>query len=184
MSAELAAARAAMRARQGAGARFDAASAPADDLDLARRGTAYFARLLNGLDDEALGLPAARGGSRADVVAEIGVAARAMAVSLAAVRDGAVGPVDDPSGHAVRIALAETLPRHALRYLVRHAALHLDVEWRDLTDAGWGGEIVLPDGARLALRDTPIHRARAVWSAALDLDAGGRAQDLPARLQA
>ena len=65
MTDSLEAARAALQARQGEGARYDAATAPARDLDWARRGTAYFARMLNGLSDAALdtgmqGMPEAR----------------------------------------------------------------------------------------------------------------------------
>ena len=47
----------ALRQRQGAGARYDAPNAPHDDLLLARRGAAYFARQLNRLDDTALDAP-------------------------------------------------------------------------------------------------------------------------------
>ena len=183
MSTELAAARAAMRARQGAGARYDADAAPADDLDLARRGTAYFARLLNALDDVALDRPSQGNGSRAKIVADVGITARALAVALAGLREGQAGPAANPVRHAADVALAATLPRHALRHLFRHSTVHLDVEWRDLADADWTRDIALCDGDRLAVRDTPMHRARAIWTAALDLDAGGRRRDVPAALR-
>src|SRR5277367_5455137 len=52
-------ARTRLRERQGAGARYDAPTAPAADLLLARRGTAYFARQLNALSDIELDGPSA-----------------------------------------------------------------------------------------------------------------------------
>ena len=59
MNQTLEEARAALRELQGRGARYDAAAAPARELDWARRGTAYFARLLNNLSDEDLDAPSA-----------------------------------------------------------------------------------------------------------------------------
>jgi maleylpyruvate isomerase len=50
-------ARALLRERQGAGARYDSPIAPARDLLWARRGTAYFARKLNELSDSELDAP-------------------------------------------------------------------------------------------------------------------------------
>ncbi len=75
------AAREALKARVGKGARFDAPNAPADDLLLARRGTAYFARKLMELSDEALYEPAAIDGlSRAYVVARLSCGAQHQAL--------------------------------------------------------------------------------------------------------
>lgn len=51
------AAREALKARQGKGARYDAPNAPAEDLLLARRGTAHFARKLMELPDAELYAP-------------------------------------------------------------------------------------------------------------------------------
>ncbi len=168
-----AAERAALIARQGAGARWDAAEAPVDSLLLARRGTAYFARLLNGLRDEALvdcsSLP---GRTRAHVIAHVGYHARGLARLVAAARTGAEGPVDKAD-----IALAASLPARALRGLFAHAALHLDVEWRDLPGPAW--DAPMQGRAGLTMRETPMIRARVIWQAALDLDAGGRARDIP-----
>jgi hypothetical protein len=61
-----------LRVRQGSGARYDADGAPALELTLARRGTAYFARLLNNLRDAELYQPSAvPGWNRAHVVAAV-----------------------------------------------------------------------------------------------------------------
>src|SRR5690606_34928742 len=78
-----------LRARQGRGARYDSAGAPASDLLLARRGTAYFARKLNELADTDLDLPSLREGwSRRHLIAHIGYHARALAHAMEGARAG------------------------------------------------------------------------------------------------
>ncbi|MFC0159663.1 hypothetical protein ACFFKB_17110, partial [Mameliella alba] len=81
------------------------------------------------------------------------------------------------------IAQGATLPPRALRSLVHHAAIHLDVEWRDLTDEGWTLSAPLEGQAVTPLRQTPRLRARVVWKGALDLGNGGRLADVPADLR-
>lgn len=181
MSASDGTARAGLRARPGAGARHDAAAAPAGDLLLARRGTALFARLLNDLPDAALGGDSLRTGwTRAHLVAQVGYQARALSRLVASARTGVWQPMHpDPGAAAAEIALGATLPPRALRHLVDHAAIHLNVEWRDLPDAGWAR--VVPDGlgGAVAVADTPRMRARVLWSAALDLDSGAGLRHVP-----
>ncbi|MGB0411134.1 MAG: maleylpyruvate isomerase N-terminal domain-containing protein, partial [Pikeienuella sp.] len=80
LTAEETAAREALRARQGKGARYDAPNAPHDDLLLARRGAAYFARKLAELNDADLNAPSLRAGwSRRHLIAHTGYHARAFA---------------------------------------------------------------------------------------------------------
>lgn len=180
------AARAALRARQGAGARYDAASAPAADLLLARRGTAYFARKLGELPDAELAEPSlCAGRSRAEVIAAVGYHARALAEVLANLRNGAEHPPCPPE-KALRaeIALGATLPARALRSLVHHAAIHLDVEWRDLSNANWDKRVALSGQETILARATPRLRARVVWQAALDLGNDGRPVDVPEEVRA
>lgn len=185
LTAEEQAAREALRARQGAGARYDAASAPAEDLLLARRGTAYFARKLAELSDADLDAPSLREGvRRRALIAEVGYHARVLAQQVGAVRAGdSVQPIA-PEAHRAEIAQGATLPPRALRSLVHHAAIHLDVEWRDLTDEGWTLSAPLEGQAVTPLRQTPRLRARVVWKGALDLGNGGRLADVPANLRA
>lgn len=173
---------AALKARQGDGARWDADNAPAADLLLARRGTAYFARLLNDLPDAGLFGPSARAGAiRARIVAEVGLEARRLAALAEAARTGAPVEGGEPVTEA-RLALAETLPPRALRSLWAHSSVHLNVEWRDLTEAGWDVGLALPEGD-VPARDLPRLRARSIWAASLALGAGGRAADIPAELR-
>lgn len=173
------AARESLRARQGPGARYDAAAAPAGDLALARRGTACFARVLSGVRDDELAAPSARPGwSRARVAAAVALQAREIAQAI----EDAEGLESDARAatDAAALDLAESLPPRALRNLVAHAAIHLNVVWRDLPDAGWGGTATLAVGPT-PTRDTPRLRALAVWGGAVAL--GGRRRDLPATLR-
>jgi len=177
-------ARAALRARQGPGARYDSPTAPAWELALARRGTAYFARVLNGLPDEAFAGPSRLPGwTRARVIAHVGYGARALARVVESVRTGADLPMyDSEAARAAELDRGASLPPRALRTLFRHAAVHLDVEWRDLSDTGWDGTGRGRDGAPLAVRATPWLRAREVWLHAVDLDGGGSVRDFPPEL--
>lgn len=175
------AARAALREKQGAGARYDAAAAPAEALDWARRGTAYLARLMAGLPDAALRDGLGRDGySRARILAATALQAREMAQAL----EDAIGKAGDraPTDLAA-LALAETLPPRALRHLVDHTNIHLNVTWRDLTDAEWNVALDMKAG-RMVACDTPRLRALTLWRAALDLNAGARIRDLPPALAA
>ncbi len=159
--------RAALKARQGVGARYDAPEAPSETLLLARRGTAYFARVLNGLTDDELMVA-----ERAGAVAETGYHARGLAEALARLRTGQ--PPDPPRAAKD----AASLPARALRGLFQHSAVHLDVEWRDLPGAFW--DVRVPYFAVEAFQ-TPLLRAEFVWRAAVQI--GGRSRDLPAELR-
>lgn len=74
--------------------------------------------------------------------------------------------------------LAETLPARALRHLASHADIHLNVVWRDLSDAEWNLPVALSAGT-IPARATAALRADLLWRDALDLAAGGRLRDLP-----
>jgi maleylpyruvate isomerase len=179
LTAQEQAARQALRARQGAGARYDALGAPAEDLLMARRGSAYFARKLGELSDADLDGPSRQVGvARRLLVAEVGYHARLLAHQVA----GAETPATLAEWQA-QIALGATLPARALRSLIHHAAIHLDVVWRDLRSADWDRTLMLLDGTEITVRATPVLRARLLWQAALDLGNGGRWQDVPPDLR-
>mgnify|MGYP001609737773 CR=1 FL=1 len=177
--------RAALRSRQGAGARHDAATAPAADLDLARRGNAQFARLVSGLSDPALAESSALAGqSRRQIIARIALEARLLATALGALREsGTAAPALPLRPSESEVAFTATLPSEALRHLLHHATIHLDVEWRDTTEAGWERVLRTPDGQETAVRAIPRLRAGTIWQATLDLRAGGRERDLPPALR-
>jgi maleylpyruvate isomerase len=177
---ELADARADLIARQGTGARYDAAAAPAAELALARLGTAYFARKLNELSDRALDGPSGRSGwSRRRVIAAIGLQAREIAQAIADAA-GLVSDEREPTD-AEALDLAETLPPRALRHLVAHADIHLNVVWRDLGDAAWHLPLQVGE-VEMVVDRTPALRAVSLWTAAMDLGNGARMADVPPSL--
>lgn len=178
------AARTALRARQGKGARYDSPSAPAGPLALARLGTAYFARRLNELTGAELDAPSlAPGWSRRHVVAHIGFQARGLARLVEAARQGWPQEVlQEPGAQNEDVAFGATLPDHALRYLFHHSEVHLNVEWRDLSAEGWAASVRTLEGCPVAVAQTPLMRAAAIWLAAVDLANGGTFRDFPADL--
>lgn len=80
------------------------------------------------------------------------------------------------------LQIAETLPARALRHLVAHAAIHLNVVWRDLTPDQWDLNLSGIPGTQ-TIRATRGQRACALWIGACDLGNGGRLADAPADLQ-
>ncbi|MFI5611653.1 maleylpyruvate isomerase family mycothiol-dependent enzyme [Amycolatopsis sp. NPDC051903] len=178
------AARAALRERQGPGARYDSPHAPGRELRWARRGTAYFARKLGELSDAELDRPSLLPGwSRRHVIAHVGYNARALTRLLAWARSGVETPMySSPRQRAAEIEAGATLPARALRSLFAHAATHLDVEWRDLPDTAWDAEIRTAQGRLVPARETAWMRTREVWLHALDLDHGGSPRDFPPEL--
>lgn len=167
----------ALKARQGKGARYDAPSAPGDDLLLARRVTAYLARKLNELSDAELSIASADPSkTRAHIIAHISYAARREALLLEALSTQTAAPLAQiPS-----LDLAATLPARALRHLFEHSKTHLNVTWRDLGDPHWRGHIILPDIGEIAIKNLPKLRARAVLEATVNLRNGASLSDFPA----
>lgn len=153
------------------------------DLLLARRGTAFFSRKLNELSDVDLYGPSrVPGWSRAHVVAHVGYHARELAGAIELARTGARSDLEVTYGpDAVRFSA--TLPPGALRNLHAHAAVHLNVEWRDLPPERWEQLVTVPEAGDEPVSRTPWLRAREVWLAALDLDNGARPEDLPDRIR-
>ncbi|OQO93859.1 maleylpyruvate isomerase family mycothiol-dependent enzyme [Saccharomonospora piscinae] len=178
------AARAALRARQGPGYREDSPQAPARELLWARRGTAYFARVLGGLSDAELDAPSLLPGwSRRHVVAHVGYNARALTRLLEWARTGVETPMyASAEQRGAEIESGATLPARALRSLVAHAERHLDVEWRDLPGPAWEARVRTAQGRLVPVRETAWMRTREVWIHALDLDAGASTRDFPPEL--
>jgi maleylpyruvate isomerase len=90
---------------------------------------------------------------------------------------------DGPSQQAHEVEFGATLPVEALRNLVAHAAVHLNVEWRDLPEAAWQRPVTLADGEVVRAADTVALRSREVWLRALDLRNGAVPDDLPAAMR-
>jgi len=101
------------------------------------------------------------------------------ALSRRRARGERVERIAEPESQIDDVALASTLPPHALRHLFKHSEVHLNVEWRDLPDAGWGASVGTLDGGLVRIADIPLMRAREVWQRAADLDSKGRLADCP-----
>ncbi|KAB8161305.1 maleylpyruvate isomerase family mycothiol-dependent enzyme [Streptomyces sp. 3MP-14] len=181
---ELAEARAALRLRQGAGLREDAAAAPHTELALARLGTAFFARQLTRLDDAELAGPSLLPGwSRAALVAHVGYNARALTRLVAWAETGVETPMyASPEQRAREIERGASLPPRALRALFAHSEVHLNVAWRDLPSAAWSAEVVTAQGRTVPVSETAWMRTREVWVHAVDLANGVGFGELPPEL--
>jgi maleylpyruvate isomerase len=165
-------------------ARTDHVTDPAlaAQLLIARRGQAYYARRLNDLSDEDLDAPSGLPGwSRRDLVAHVGLNARALTRLTEWAATGVETPMyDTPEQRAQDIAFAATLPAQALRNLSDHAAIHLTVEWRDLPGEAWSNPVRTAQGRTVPVSETVWMRAREVWIHAVDLGNGGSFDDFPA----
>lgn len=189
MSGRLDEVRAELKLRQGKGARYHTTSAPLRELDWARRGTAYFARLLNHLSDLELEAPSSLPGlSRSHVVAHCGYQARHLGEFVAAARAASALGGEGRLPVSAHVDWSEidggaTLPARALRNLFTHTAVHLDVEWRDTEAMVWDTVFADATGLPIALKVIPAQRAISLWSNAFDLNAGGRIEDFPVDLR-
>jgi maleylpyruvate isomerase len=153
----------------------------ARQLLLERRGQAYFSRKLNELRDDEFEVPSLLPGwSRADVVAHVGYNARAVARLVDWAETGIETPMyASTAQRAEEIELGATLPVEALRNLSAHAAVHLDVSWRDLPVDAWSHEVRTAQGRLVPVSETVWMRLREVWLHAVDLDNGGLVSDFP-----
>lgn len=153
----------------------------AEALLLVRRGQAFWARKLNELRDDEFDAPSlVPGWSRRHVIAHVGFNARAVARLVEWARTGIESPMyESAEQRATEIDLGATLPIEALRNLAAHAAVHLNVEWRDLPADAWSHEVRTAQGRAIPASETVWLRTREVWIHAIDLDNGARFDDLP-----
>lgn len=164
-------------------ARVDQATDPAVVADLAtvRLGTAFFRRALNRVRDEELGGPSALPDwDRNHVIAHVGYNARA----LARLVDWAATGIETPMYESTQarndeIEFGATLNSEALRNLVEHSAIDLDVRWRDLPDDCWSHEVRTAQGRAVPASETVWMRSREVWLHAVDLASGARFEQIP-----
>ena len=153
-------------------------------LLLARRGTAYFQRKLNELRDDEFDAPSLLPGwSRRYVIAHVGYNARAITHLTEWAATGVETPMyESPEQRKEQLELGATLSPAALRNLCEHAAVHLNVEWRDLPDDAWRTEVRTSQGRVIPASTTVWMRTREVWLHAVDLDNGGSYNDFPPEL--
>jgi len=165
-------------------ARVDQATDPQVVADLAtvRLGTAFFRRALNRLYDVDLdGDSLLRGWTRRHVVAHVGYNARAVARLVDWAATGIETPMyESPHARKDEIDVGATLPPEALRNLVEHSAIDLDVRWRDLPGDRWAARVTTAQGREVPAAETVWMRTREVWLHAVDLDSGARVDQIPA----
>lgn len=164
-------------------ARTDLATDPQllAELLTVRRGTAFFARKLNELGDAELDGPSLLPGwTRRHLVAHVGYNARAVTRLVQWGNTGVETPMyASPEARGAEIDEGATLPPRALRHLVDHAAISLDVEWRDTPPDVWARTVRTAQGRVVPLTETVWMRTREVWLHAVDLGNGADLRDVP-----
>lgn len=153
-------------------------------LLVARRGQAYYSRKLRELRDADLDTPSLLPGwTRRHLAAHVGFNARAVARLVEWAASGVEHPMyRSPNERAHEIEFGATLPPQAIRNLSAHAAIHLNVEWRDLPEDRWDFPVVTAQGRTVPVSETVWMRTREVWIHAIDLDNGGDFEDLSSDL--
>ncbi|WP_285597833.1 maleylpyruvate isomerase family mycothiol-dependent enzyme [Kineosporia sp. NBRC 101731] len=152
-----------------------------NDLGLVRLGTAFFRRALDQLDDAELDAPSLLSGwSRRHLVAHVGYNARAVARLVSWADTGAENPMyASPRARAEEIDFGATLAPAALRHLIEHSAIDLDVRWRDLPANRWSFVVRTAQGRQVPVAQTLWMRTREVWLHAVDLRSGAQVEQVP-----
>ena len=102
---------------------------------------------------------------------------------LEAFHNGDIGTISaDQEQHFSDLDLAATLPPRAIRHLFRHSEVHLNVCWRDLSEAEWDMPLAQVHTPGLTPRQLPRLRATQIWQAAISLGNGASARDMPVGL--
>jgi maleylpyruvate isomerase len=164
-------------------ARHDQVTDPAvlEALGTVRLGTSYFRRALSRLsDDDFYGPSLLPGWSRRHLVAHVGYNARAVARLVIWATTGVETPMySSPQARQEEIEFGATLRPDALRSLCEHAAIELDVRWRDLPDERWAEKVVTAQGRTVPVSETLWMRTREVWLHAVDLGVDERIDEIP-----
>ena len=154
------------------------------ELLTVRRGTAFFGRHLATLSDAELDGPSLLPGwGRRHLVAHVGYNARALTRLIEWANTGVETPMySSPDARNEEIEVGATLPAHALRYLHEHAAITLDVSWRDTPPDAWARPVKTAQGRTVPASETVWMRTREIWVHAVDLGNGARFSDIPAHV--
>lgn len=155
-----------------------------DQLLTVRRGTAFWHRKVEELTDVELDEPSILGGwSRRHLIAHVGYNARAIGRLVLWANTGIEHPMYSSSKARSReIDFGASMPARALRHLNHHAAVSLNVEWRDTPDEAWSHSVRTAQGRTVPLSETLWMRTREVWLHAVDLDNGARVSDIPEKV--
>lgn len=146
-----------------------------------RRGQAYFSRKVNELSAEEFDEPSLLPGwNRRALIAHVGLNARAVRRLVTWAETGEETPMyDSNTQRDEEIDFGATLNVQAIRNLSEHAAIDLDVGWRDLPADRWNFEIKTAQGRLVPVSETIWMRMREVWIHAVDINNGGDVADFP-----
>jgi maleylpyruvate isomerase len=150
-------------------------------LQLARRGTAYFAQCVADLPDARLDDPTfLPTWSRRHVLAHVGYNAAALSRLLDWASTGVETPMYPSAEYRDNeIAQGATLPADELRKLVEQMAFKLDEKWRNLPQPAWEAEVRTAQGRLVSAAETVWMRCREVWIHAVDFDNGAKFDEFP-----
>lgn len=164
-------------------ARYDLTADPQLQTELltVRRGTAFWHRKVEELSDAQLDEPTLLPGwTRRHLIAHVGYNARAITRLVQWANTGVETPMyASPEQRSHEIELGATMPARALRNLNHHAAVSLNVEWRDTPQDRWNNEVKTAQGRTVPLTETVWMRTREVWLHAIDLNNGAPITDIP-----
>lgn len=164
-------------------ARTDLTSDPAllEQLLTVRRGTAFWHRKVEELTDAELDEPSLlEGWSRRHLILHVGYNARAIARLVLWANTGVEHPMySSPEARSREISFGASMPARALRHLNHHAAVSLNVEWRDTPEEAWSYPVRTAQGRTVPMSETVWMRTREVWLHSVDLDNGARVSDIP-----
>src|SRR5699024_10769299 len=127
-----------------------------DALLSVRRGTAFWHRKVEELTDDQLDEPTLLSGwSRRHLIAHVGYNARAISRLVRWANTGIETPMyASPEARNHEIDFGATMPSRALRHLNHHAAVSLNVEWRDSPEQAWHHEVKTAQGRVVPLTET------------------------------
>ncbi|MET4638132.1 maleylpyruvate isomerase family mycothiol-dependent enzyme [Mycetocola sp. 2940] len=153
-----------------------------ENLRLVRQGQDYFSGKLGELSDADFDADSALDGwSRRDVVAHVGLNARALGNLTRWAATGVETLMyNSPTRRNEDITRYAKLPVEELRTLSTDAAAELDAGWRDLEPDAWSHEVRSAQGRQIPVSLTVWMRAREVWIHAVDLGNGAQFSDFPA----
>src|SRR5664279_1891598 len=139
---------------------------------------------LNELTDDEYDAPSLLPGwSRRFVIAHVGYNARAIARLVEWARTGVETPMyESVEQRDTEITYGAALNPVALRNLHHHAAVALNVEWRDLPADAWANRVRTIQGREVPVTETVWMRTREVWLHAVDLGNSGSSTDFPPEL--
>jgi maleylpyruvate isomerase len=153
----------------------------AEQLVVARQGTAFFEQSLAELNEQELDADSALAGwSRKHLVAHVGYNAIALCRLLDWPATGVETPMyESPSQRNREIEAGGTLDGTTLRALIASSSARLDEKWRNLPVAAWSSQVRTAQGRIVPAQETVWMRTREVWIHAVDLDNGATFGDLP-----